>query len=299
MPDIVPPITPPSTRAVLSVQSSVAYGHVGNAAAIFCLRRSGIDAWPVDTVAFSNHPGYGRHTGRLRPAVEIEEVLAGLRDIGVLGQCSGVLSGYLGSAETGRVVLQAARELKAQNPSVLWCCDPVMGDRGPGLYVPPDIVTFFRTMAVPAADILVPNSFELDLLTGSRTDTIAGAAAAAAQLVLQGPRMVIVTSVDAGTGDAGTGETISTLAMTPDGCWTVTTPRLPLTAKGTGDVLAALLFAGLLRQASVPEALADAVSATFAVIEATVRATADELCLVAAQDAMVNPPRRFPAEPLR
>jgi pyridoxine kinase len=284
-------------RPILSVQSSVAYGHVGNAAAVFCLRRSGFEVWPVDTVAFSNHPGYGRHAGRVRPATEVGDIIEGLKRIGVLGRCGGVLSGYLGSAETGMIVHQAAREIKAQRPSALWCCDPVMGDHGPGVYVPRDIVDFFRHMAVPAADILVPNSFELELLTGLRTDSIAAATAAAAELLRQGPRAVIVTSVIAGAG-AGGRDTISSLAVTRQGSWLVTTPRLPLAAKGAGDALAALLFAHLLSQVSVANALAAAVSSVFAVIEATARASSEELCLVAAQDALVNPPHRFTAEPL-
>ncbi len=290
---------PSSTRAILSVQSSVAFGHVGNAAAVFCLRRSGFDVWPVDTVAFSNHPGYGRHRGRVRPAADIKDIIAGLADIGVLGSCGGLLSGYLGSAETGRIVCQTAQALKAQDPSVLWCCDPVMGDHGPGLYVPQPVAEFFRTVAVPAADILVPNRFELELLSGMRVETLGDAAAAAAALVLRGPQTVVVTSVDAGfVGTDTSSATISTLAVTQERTWIVTTPRLPLAAKGAGDVVAALFFARLLRLASVPDALAAAVSATFALIDATTRAEASELCLVAAQDALVNPPRRFAAQPV-
>ena len=287
-----PPISSP---AILSVQSSVAYGHVGNAAAVFCLRRSGVDVWPVDTVAFSNHPGYGRYTGRVRPATEVGELIEGLRCIGALDRCGGVLSGYVGSADTGRIVHQTAQTLKTQRPSALWCCDPVMGDHDTGLYVPWNIVEFFRQTAVPAADILVPNSFELELLTGLPTDTIAGATAAAAELLTQGPQAVIVTSVNAAERGAGT---ISSLAVTRQGSWLVTTPRLLLAAKGAGDALAALLFARLLSGASVPDALAAAVSSIFAVIERTARAGSLELCLVAAQEALVDPCRRFAAEQL-
>ena len=226
----MPAFAPISTPAILSVQSSVAYGHVGNAAAVFCLRRSGVDVWPVDTVAFSNHPGHGRYSGRVRPAAEISELIEGLKWIGALGRCGGVLSGYLGSAETGRVVHQAARELKTRRPSALWCCDPVMGDRGAGLYVPHDIVAFFRQTAVPAADILVPNSFELELLTGLRTDTIAGATAAATVLLSQGPQAVIVTSVaEEPTASECGAAAISSLAVTRRGSWLVTMPRVPTT----------------------------------------------------------------------
>jgi pyridoxine kinase len=277
------------------VQSSVAYGHVGNAAAVFCLRRSGFEVWPVDTVAFSNHPGYGHCRGQIRPATEVAGIIEGLKSVGAFGRLGGVLSGYLGSADTGDVVLKAARDLRAQRSSALWCCDPVMGDHGPGLYVRADIVDFFRHKAVPGTDILVPNSFELELLTGLPADDIAAATTAATRLLSQGPRIVIVTSVGAVAPNA---DTIANLAVTSNGSWMVTTPRLPLAAKGSGDVLAALLFARLLNSASIADALASAVSSVFAIVEATSRAGSQELCLVAGQDALVAPSRRFPAQRL-
>jgi pyridoxine kinase len=291
----VPASPSTSGRAILSVQSSVAYGHVGNAAAVFCLRRSGFEVWPVDTVAFSNHPGYGHCRGGVRPATEVADIIEGLKSIRAFGRCGGVLSGYLGSADTGDVVLKAARELKARRFSALWCCDPVMGDHGPGLYVGADIVDFFRHKAVPATDILVPNSFELELLTGLPADNIAAATAAATRLLGLGPRAVIVTSVGAVAPRA---DTIANLAVTSEGSWLVTTPRLPLAAKGSGDVLAALLFARLLDNVSIADALASAVSSVFAVVEATVCAGSQELCLVAGQEALVAPSRRFTAQRL-
>jgi pyridoxine kinase len=246
-------------------------------------------------VAFSNHPGYGHCRGQIRPATEVAGIIEGLESVGAFGRLGGVLSGYLGSADTGDVVLKAARDLRAQRSSALWCCDPVMGDHGPGLYVRADIVDFFRHKAVPATDILVPNSFELELLTGLPADDIAAATTAATRLLSQGPRIVIVTSVGAVAPNA---DTITNLAVTSDGSWMVRTPRLPLVAKGSGDVLAALLFARLLNSASIADALASAVSSVFAIVEATVRAGSQELCLVAGQDALVTPSRRFPAQRL-
>jgi pyridoxine kinase len=170
-----------------------------------------------------------------------------------------------------------------------------MGDHEPGLYVGADIVDFFRCKAVPVTDILVPNSFELELLTGMPADNIAAATAAATRLLSLGPRAVVVTSVGA---VAPAANTIANLAVTRNGSWMVATPRLPLAAKGSGDVLAALLFARLLNNVSIADALASAVSSVFAIIEATVRADSQELCLVAGQDALVAPSRCFPAQRL-
>ncbi len=281
--------------AVLSLQSSVAYGHVGNAAAAFCLRRVGCPVWPIDTVAFSNHPGYGTTGGRVRPADEVAAIVDGLDRLGVLAQCRAVLSGYLGSAGNGRVVVDAVARVKARNPGALYCCDPVMGDRTPGLYVPNDVVACLQEAALPAADILVPNHFELEILAGRRLPTVADVRAAATSLIDRGPGLVVVTSLV--TADLP-GDRIATAAITKAGAFRVTTPRLALRAHGTGDAFAALFLARVLTGDAPADALAAAVSAVYAVIEATVAADASELCLIAAQDRLVAPTTVFTPERL-
>src|SRR3954466_12512370 len=157
---------------ILSIQSHVAYGHVGNAAATFPLQRIGIEVWPVHTVQFSNHTGYGAWTGRVFEAGLITELVDGITARGVLGRCDGVLSGYMGSAEIGAVILDAVARVKAANPRARYCCDPGIGDVGRGVFVQPGIAEFMRQHAVPAADIVTPNHFELDHLTGRTTRTI-------------------------------------------------------------------------------------------------------------------------------
>jgi len=278
--------------AVLSIQSSVAYGHVGNAAAVFCLRRAGVDVWPVDTVAYSNHPGYGAYGGRVRGADEVAEVVDGLNAIGVLSRCRAVLTGYLGDAAAA-AVLRAVATAKTANKDAFFCCDPVMGDREGGRYVTDEVAHAVCDTLVPAADVLVPNHFELETLAGRPLATLADTVAAADQLRASGPGTVVVTSLETeGTTD---GE-IANLLVTGDGAWMVVTPRLPLRAKGAGDALAALLVAGLINGQPPVAALERAVSSVLAVIEATVTAGDRELRLIAAQDALVAPPRLFPAQ---
>ncbi|MCA8931066.1 MAG: pyridoxal kinase, partial [Rhodospirillaceae bacterium] len=151
---------------ILSIQSSVAYGHVGNSAAVFPLQRLGIEVWPVITVHFSNHTGYGAWRGPVLGPDDIAEVLTGIEERGVLPSCNAVLSGYMGDAGLGRLIVDAAAKVKALNPQALYCCDPVMGDVGRGFFVRPGIPDFMRQTAVPAADIITPNQFELEFLTG-------------------------------------------------------------------------------------------------------------------------------------
>jgi pyridoxine kinase len=272
---------------VLSVQSRVAYGHVGNAASVFPLQRLGCEAWALDTVAFSNHTGHGRWRGAVVPAAAIAELFEGIAALGVLPQIDAVLSGYLGDAETGPVLLDIVDRVRAANPDALFCCDPVIGDVDTGPYVRPGIAEFFREQALARADIVTPNRFELEYLTGASIADVSGAGAAAAGLRALGPDIVLVTSLDT------VPDRITMLAAGRDGLWAVETPRLPAMLNGCGDVTAAVFLARLLRGESLPEALAHTAAAMFAVIEATLRLGRYELALVAAQDELVAPSRAF------
>src|SRR5262245_95047 len=161
---------------ILSIQSHVAYGHVGNSAAVFCLQRLGIEVWPVHTVQFSNHPGYGAFKGQVFDARVIREVVAGVADRGVLTACDGVLSGYVGAVETGEAILDAVAAVKAANPKARYCCDPVIGDAG-RVYVRDGIAALMRDRALATADVVTPNRFELETLTGLKAETSAQALA--------------------------------------------------------------------------------------------------------------------------
>ena len=274
---------------VLSVQSRVAYGHVGNAASVFPLQRLGIEAWALDTVAFSNHTGHGRWRGSVVPAAEIASLFEGIAALGILPHIDAVLSGYLGDAATGPVLLDIVEQIRGANPRALFCCDPVIGDVETGSYVTAGIAEFFRDRALALADIVTPNHFELEYLTGAPIASLAEAANAAAALRAQGPGIVLVTSLGAAP------DHVTMLAAGPAGVWTVETPRLPVVLNGCGDVTAALFLAHLLRGATLSDALALTASAIFAVIETTVRLDRYELALVAAQDELLSPTRRFVA----
>ena len=182
--------------AVLSIQSHVAYGHVGNSSAVFPLQRLGIEVWPVHTVQFSNHTGYGEWQGRVFDGPAIEEVVDGIAQRGVLGSCDAVLSGYLGSADIGHAVVQSVQRVRQANPAAVYCCDPVIGDVGRGVFVRPGIPEFMREVAVPTADLVTPNHFELDSLAGTTTKTLADVKDAVAAVQALGPRVVLTTSLD-------------------------------------------------------------------------------------------------------
>lgn len=285
-------------RTILTIQSHVAFGHVGNRAAVFPLERLGCEAIAVNTVQFSNHTGYGAWTGTVFPADHIAEIVAGIDARGGLAGCDAVLTGYMGDAALGDVVLDTLARVRALNPDALYCCDPVMGDVGRGFFVRPGIPEFFRDRAVPAADVITPNQFELEWLTGGRVADLAGALAATARARALGPRLVMVTSLTRADAPAGG---IEVLLDTDEGAWLVGTERLALdpAPNGAGDCIAALFLARLLETRDPPTALVHAVSAIHAVFQATLAAGRRELQIIAAQDALVSPPVLFPAVKVR
>ena len=281
---------------ILSIQSSVAYGHVGNSAAVFPLQRLGHEVWPVLTVHFSNHTGYGAWRGPLLAPADVADVIAGIDDRGVLGEADAVLSGYQGDPAVGAVILDAVARVKQLNPDAVYCCDPVMGDVGRGMFVRPGIPEFLRDTVLPEADILTPNHFELDFLAGRTTTTLAEVLEAVDEVRERGPRDVLVTSV---LHDALADGFLDVVAVSDEGAWAVTTPLLPITPNGCGDVTAALYLAHLRESGSAATALGRTTASVFAILEATIAAGTREIALVAAQDAIAEPPATVEVRRLR
>jgi pyridoxine kinase len=281
---------------ILSIQSSVAYGHVGNSAATFPLQRLGHEVWPVPTVVFSNHTGYGAWRGPLLPPDDVRAVVTGIAERGVLPTCDAVLSGYLGGPGICEVVVDAVAQVKAANPDATYTCDPVIGNATSGCFVDPAIPPILRERVVPVADIITPNQFELGYLTdtspGSLESTLASADAARAL----GPSTVLVTSV---LRPDRPEDTIEMLAVTDDGAWSVRTPRLPMEVNGSGDLTSALFTAHLKETGSAADALAATASSVYAVLTATLDSGLGELRIVAAQDAIAHPDCQFEVEQVR
>lgn len=282
-------------KRILSIQSSVAYGHVGNSAATFPLMRMGVEVWPVVTVHFSNNTGYASWRGPVLSAADVGEVVRGIDQLGVLGGCDAVLSGYQGAPGTGRAILDAVALVKQRNPAALYCCDPVLGDVGRGFFVAPGIPELMRDVVVPQAQVITPNQFELEHLTGAEVHTFADVVEAAQAARRLGPDVVLVTSVDVEDAEPGT---LDLLVAAGAGTWRVTTPRLTGIFQGAGDLTAAVFLARLLQTDDPADALAWTASVVFGVLDATRRSGERELQLVAAQDELVAPGRRFTAVPV-
>ncbi|SFG59369.1 pyridoxal kinase PdxY [Methylobacterium gossipiicola] len=280
---------------ILSIQSHVAYGHVGNASAVFPMQRLGVEVWAIHTVQFSNHTGYGAWRGRVFDGPAIEELVAGISERGVLGQCDGVLSGYMGSADIGTAIVRAVATVRAANPNALYACDPVMGDTDRGIYVRPGIPEFMANQALRVADIATPNQFELNHLSGLASNTLDAAKAAVAALHALGPRVVLVTSL---VTDATPPGAIDLLAGEGGQFWLLRTPRLTLDVNGAGDAIAALFLVHYARTGSAALALGMAGASVYGLLRRTAEAGSREILTVAAQDEFVSPSETFPVEPV-
>jgi pyridoxine kinase len=280
---------------ILSIQSHVAYGHVGNSAAVFPLQRIGVEVWPVHTVQFSNHTGYGAWRGRAFSGEAIRAVVEGIDERGVLGECDGVISGYLGSADIGEAVVDTVGRVKGANPAARYCCDPVIGDVGRGVFVRRGVPELIRERALPIADFVTPNQFELDFLTARTTATLAEALAAVDALHALGPRVVLVTSLRL---DDTPADALDLVASDGIDRYRLRAPLLPLTINGAGDVIAALFFAHHLSTGSAAEALSLAASSLFGVLSRTAEQGSREMLLVEAQQEFVTPRRIFKARPV-
>ncbi len=278
---------------ILSIQSHVAYGHVGNASAVFPMQRLGAEVWPIHTVQFSNHTGYGSWTGRVFDGAMIAEIIDGIAARGVLPTCDGVISGYMGSAEIGTAILAAVDRVRAANPQALYCCDPVIGDIGRGVFVREGIPEFMRHQAVPKADIVTPNQFELEYLSSMDCHDLDGLKRAVSTVQETGPRVVLVTSAQ--TAETPT-DAVDLIAAEGGRFWRARTPKLNLTPNGAGDAVAALFYVHYLRQRSAASALGEAASSIYSLLKITEDAGSREILTVAAQDEFVSPTWRFSVE---
>ena len=281
---------------ILSIQSAVAYGHVGNSAAVFPLQRIGVEVLPVYTVNFSNHTGYGAWRGPLIAPDDVREVITGIEERGVFERIDAILSGYQGGEGIGDVIIDAVARVKSANPNAVYACDPVMGNAKSGCFVAPAIPVLLRERVVPVADIITPNQFELAFLTDTEPDTLESTLASVDLARAMGPRTVLVTSVERPDREEGT---IEMLASDDEGAWVVQTPHLPMKANGSGDVTAALFTAHYVETGSAKTALERTASSVYDLLKATLESGERELQLVEAQEFYANPRMQFTARQVR
>ncbi|EKY1943334.1 pyridoxal kinase PdxY [Cronobacter turicensis] len=282
-------------KNILAIQSHVVFGHAGNSAAEFPMRRLGANVWPLNTVQFSNHTQYGQWTGAVMPPSHLTEIVQGIAAIGQLSRCDAVLSGYLGSAEQGEHILEIVRQVKAANPQAKYFCDPVMGHPEKGCIVAPGVAEFHARFALPASDIIAPNLLELEMLSGHAVASVDEAVATARELIARGPQIVLVKHL----ARAGYHQDrFEMLLVTSDEAWHISRPLVDFGARqpvGVGDVTSGLLLVKLLQGATLREALEHVTAAVYDIMVTTKRMEEYELQVVAAQDGIAQPEHYFTA----
>lgn len=263
---------------ILSLSSQVARGHVGHSANQFVWQRLGHDVIALPTIILSNRPDFPHRAGeRMRPDL-LEEMFEALAANGWLSQIDAVFTGYLPSVGHVELAARMLERLRERKPDLLYCCDPILGDEPHGLYLAEDAATALRASLLPLADVITPNRFELGWLTHSRVHDRAEAIAAAQTL----NGMVLATS---SPDDEET--MLANLLVRGRDVWRAVVRRRGVVPHGTGDMMAALFMAHLLRGCPPVEALSLATGGIEAVIEAS--AGSDELRLIASQDEWASP----------
>ncbi|CAB0565667.1 pyridoxamine kinase [Corynebacterium diphtheriae] len=278
---------------ILSIQSHVSYGHVGNSAAVFPLQRIGHEVWPIHTVNFSNHTGYGQWGGELIPAAQVRNVIDGMEQRGAFERIDAILSGYQGGSDIADVIVDAVARIKEANPQAVYACDPVMGNAKSGCFVSDLIPPLLRDKVVPVADIITPNQFELEYLTGVPAHDTTSTLEAIAAAQEMGPNTVLVTSVRRPETPA---DAIEMIAANEQGAWLVRTPFIDFKRNGSGDVTAALFTGHYIRERNAADALARTASSVFDLIETTFTADSRELLIIESQEAIAHPRLQFEVE---
>ncbi|SCB78473.1 pyridoxal kinase PdxY [Gilliamella intestini] len=284
-------------KNILSIQSHVVFGHAGNSAAEFPMRRLGVNVWPLNTVQFSNHTQYRQWTGAVMSASHLTEIADGINQIDELKRCDAVLSGYMGSPEQGNAIIEIVKKVKAVNPNAIYFCDPVMGHPEKGCFVAPGVSEFLCNTALPMADMMAPNILELEELNGKqRINNVDEAILACRELCQKGPKAVLVKHLSRAGYKI---DRFEMLLVTSNEAWHIDRPLVDFGVRqpvGVGDMTSGLFLANILLGNSLVEALEHTTSAVYAVMLETLKQGEYELQLVAAQNEIEKPTQWFNAK---
>jgi pyridoxine kinase len=253
----------------------------------------GKEVWPINTVQFSNHTGYGNWRGQVFEASHLFEVFEGIKELGMIGQCEAILSGYMGDRSIGRAILHAVNEIKYYNPKMIYCCDPVFGDYEHGIFVRTAIPEFFMQDLIPKAHIITPNQFEMEFISGYESINLENVRVACQKTHLMGPKIILITSFKI----TDRLNEINMILSYNDELWIVTTPYLPFSKlpSGCGDIFSALFLANYLDSSDPVLSLEKTVATIFDIISKTFENNSHELQLIQSQESITKPQNSFKA----
>lgn len=267
---------------ILSIQSHVSYGYVGNKAATFPLQSLGLEVWPINTVQFSNHTGYGSWKGEIFSPEHIRSIIEGLESLDLAKQCAAIVSGYIGDKAIGEVIIETVKRFRKANPCLLYLCDPVMGDGGgKGCFVKNDIPEFFRKQCLNVANIITPNHVEAESLWGKEICTLPQLQNACSFFHTNGVRIVVITRLQL-KNPTDSAIYSAFLSVKNGQQWLATAPKIKLTypVNGSGDLFSALYLGHFLLTTDPVQAFAQAMNTTHKIIAATAETKQRELKII-------------------
>ncbi|MEJ5021223.1 pyridoxal kinase [Ochrobactrum vermis] len=268
--------------SIISIQSQVVHGHVGNSAAVLPMQAHGLNVAAVPTTLLSNNPHFETMRGRVLESELVGDLLRGVEERGLIETSRYIVSGYLGSQANGDVVAAFVERARQINPDIKYICDPVMGDTNLGVFVADPVVECIVERLVPLADLLTPNQFELGLITQTEVTSWPALETAVARVqAFRGAKLVV-------TG--------CNLADTPEGLLEnivfdrkgtrLASSHLPILPVGTGDLFTGLLTAKLARGNTLVEAARGAAATVFEVLKRTMEAGEQDMQLASVIDAL-------------
>lgn len=275
--------TMPMTTSVISIQSQVVHGHVGNSAAVLPMQAHGLNVAAVPTTLLSNHPGFETMRGRVLESELVGDLLRGVEERGLIETSRYIVSGYLGSGANGEVVAAFVKRARQINPGIIYICDPVMGDAHLGIFVADQVVECLRDGLVPMADLLTPNQFEVGLIAGNQPTTWRELEAAVVKIQARRGTHVVVTGCALADTPAGLLENI---VFEDKSCTRLSSPRLPVVPVGTGDLYTGLLTASLARDLRLVDAARRAAATVLDILERTMAEGEHEMQLASVMGAL-------------
>ena len=263
--------------SVISIQSQVVYGHVGNSAAVFPMQSKGINVLAVPTTLLSNHPHYPTMRGKILEHKLVEDLLLGIEERGLIEKTETLVTGFLGSIEIANVVDEFISLAQKRNPHMIYVCDPVMGDDDLGVFVDENLLSIFSNKLIPKATIITPNQFELELITGRSARNIEDLQNAAERLINQTTKSIVVTGCILKDSEDGYVETI---VCENSKVHRIPIKKLPVRPCGTGDLFTALMISHLSQGKNLILACEAAVSEVFKTLEQTLLHESNEMRLL-------------------
>ncbi|KAG5677347.1 hypothetical protein PVAND_007112 [Polypedilum vanderplanki] len=255
---------------VLSIQSHVVHGYCGNKSAVFPLQVLGIDVDYINSVQLSNHTGYSTIKGQVLSEKDLSDLFEGLISNDIHSMYTHLLTGYVRNNEFLREIKSIVRKLRENNPNFIYVCDPVMGDAGK-MYVPESILPIYRDEIIPLADIVTPNQYEVELLTGKEIKNEADALAGMRWFHDQGVKIVALSSSEIGGSENLYAFVSSKMSNGQLEKYKIVIPiQGPIHLTGTGDLFAALFLAHTTRR---PNDLKSAFELTIASIQSVISIT--------------------------